>query len=163
MSRREQLIRLRSDERGRATRERPSARLSAAPQGAECRSTLLSSAYRVQDHQTTGYAREVIAAVVSDIATLGMHRRARIRASPPSQRQSRRRCGCWSNECRRLWILTRRSPALRSAGQRPRRRAIFRPSIMRVFEKFGRGAPRRARCSAVYFWPFFAHFFSVRF
>jgi hypothetical protein len=50
-------------------------------------STLLGSANRVQDHQTTGYAREVIAAVVSDIATLGVHRRARIRvASPTSAR-----------------------------------------------------------------------------
>src|SRR5216684_6507182 len=27
-----------------------------------------------------------------------------------------------ANECRRLWILTRRSPALRSAGQRPHAR-----------------------------------------
>jgi hypothetical protein len=150
MSRREQLIRLRT-RRTRQSDARTSFRkvIRSTPR---CGMQInpLGSANRVQDHQTTGYAREVIAAVVSDIATLGVHRRARIRAGPPSQRQSRRRCGCWSNECRRLWILTRRSPALRSAGQRPRRRAIFRPSIMRVFEKFGRGAPRRARCSAVY-------------
>jgi hypothetical protein len=62
----------------------------------------LGSANRVQDHQTTGYAREVIAAVVSDIATLGVHRRARIApagansSAVANERQGKHRCRCWS-------------------------------------------------------------------